>query len=151
MKKLWIIVLALVAIQVTAQNKKTELHKAKMERVNDMTPEEMVQLQTKRMTLQLDLTETQQAEVEKLLLDDAKVRKEKMASFKAKNETGEMKKPSKEDRLKMINERLDRQIEMKKKMKAILNDEQYKKWDAMQEKKQFHKSEMNVKEMHKEK
>lgn len=142
MKKLLIIALALVTIQATAQDKKREMRKTRMEKANAMTPEEMAQLQTKKMTLQLDLTETQQTQIQSLLLDEAKARKEKMADFKAKKEDGEMKKPTKEERIKMMNERLDHQIAMKKKMKAILNDEQYKKWDAMQEKKQFHKRDM---------
>jgi hypothetical protein len=133
MKKLLIIAIALVTIQVTAQDQKKEMRKAKMEKANDMTPEEMVQLQTKRMTLQLDLTEAQQAQVEKILIEDAKARKEKIENFKAKKESSDSDKPTKEERIKMMNERLDHQIAMKKKMKAILNDEQYKKWETTQE------------------
>ncbi len=48
-----------------------------------------------------------------------------MEEFKAKKDKAEDKKLSKGDRLKMQNERLNHQIEMKKKMKAILNAEQY--------------------------
>ncbi|MCB0447892.1 MAG: hypothetical protein KDD03_10355 [Gelidibacter sp.] len=155
MKNLLMIALAVFTLQATAQENKKEARKGemkeRMEARQDMSPEDMAKLQTKKMTLHLDLTEKQQVEVEKILLAEAKDRKAKMEEFKEKKEKAEGEKPSKEDRLKMMNEKLDHQIEMKKKMKAILNDEQYKKWDAMQEKKQFHKSEMNVKEMHKEK
>ena len=39
----------------------------------------------------------------------------------------------KEDKFKMMNARLDHQIEKKQKMKSILNDEQFEKWEASQE------------------
>ena len=32
----------------------------------------------------------------------------------------------------MANQRLDRQLEMQKKMKKILNDEQFEKWEMIQ-------------------
>ena len=100
-----------------------------------MTPEETEKLQTKKMKLHLDLTEKQQVDVEKLVVSEAKTRKAKMEEFKAKKDKADGEKPSKEERLKMANERLDHQIEMKKKMKAILNAEQYDKFEKMNEKK----------------
>lgn len=125
------IALAFATLNATAQDRNKEERKAqfkeRMEARQDMTPEETAQLQAKKMTLHLDLTEKQQAEVEKVLLAEAKERKEKMEAFKAKKDAGE--KFSKEDRVKMQNERLDNQIAMKKKMKEILNDEQYAKFE----------------------
>jgi hypothetical protein len=41
-------------------------------------------------------------------------------------------KPSKEERLKLINERLDRQISNKKEMKRILSKEQFEKFERNQ-------------------
>lgn len=135
MKNFLIIVLALVTLNVTAQERKKDGQKGamkeRMEMYKDMTPQEMASLQTKKMTLQLDLTDQQQKEVESILLEEATARKAKMAERKADAE-----KPSKEARLKMVNERLDHQIEMKKKMKTILNAEQYEKYEAMQSKRQ---------------
>ncbi|MEZ4793113.1 MAG: hypothetical protein R2783_06530 [Gelidibacter sp.] len=137
MKNLLMIAVALVTISATAQERKKEAHKGemkdRMEMREDMTPEELAKLQTKKMTLHLDLSEKQQTEVEKLLLEEAKTRKAKMESLKAKKEAG-AEKPSKEERLKMANDRLDHQIEMKKKMKAILTPEQYDKFDKIQSK-----------------
>ncbi len=133
MKKLILIALALVTIQVSAQNKKQEFRKGdRMERgqrMSDFTPEEMAQLQTKKMTLDLDLTEAQQKQVEKLNLENAKERKAKMEARQAKMKDGKGEKPSKEERLIIMNERLDKQMEMKKKLKNILNEEQLKKWE----------------------
>lgn len=140
MKNLLMIVLAVVTISVSAQERKRDGQKGAMkehmELHQDMTPQEMASLQTKKMTLQLDLTDKQQKEVESILLEEAKMRKAKMAERKAKMGKTDGVKPSKEERLKMVNERLDQQIEMKKKMKAILNAKQYEKFEAMQSNKQ---------------
>jgi len=140
MKKLILIALALVTIQVSAQNRKQEFRKGermeKGQRMSDLTPEEMAQLQTKKMTLALDLTEAQQKKIEKLNLENAKDRKAKMEARQAKMKDSKGEKPSKEERLKMMNERLDKQIEMKQKMKKILDDEQLEKWEKNHAQKQ---------------
>ncbi|MEZ4803643.1 MAG: hypothetical protein R2797_12800 [Gelidibacter sp.] len=142
MKNLLMIAIAIVTLNATAQERKKEAPKGdmkeRMEARQEMTPEEIAQLQTKKMTLHLDLTSAQQSEVEKLLLAEAKERKAKMETFKAKKEAGE--KPTKDERVKMENARLDHEIEFKKKMKAILNAEQYEKFDTMQSKKQAMRS-----------
>ena len=131
MKNLLVIALALITIQVSAQNRNQgERRGARMEqgqRIKDFTPEEIAQLQTKKMTLHLDLTESQQKQIEKLHLENAKERQSRMEERQTK---------MKEDRLSMMNERLDRQIEMKAKMKKILNPEQFEKWETMQTRKQ---------------
>jgi methionine-rich copper-binding protein CopC len=104
-----------------------------MEKLQDVTPEEMASLQTKKMTLQLGLNESQQKEIQKINLENAKDRKAKMEARKAQKANGTITKPSKEEQLKMMNERLDNQIEMKEKMKKILNDEQFAKWEKQQQ------------------
>ena len=76
MKKLLLIVMALGAMQITAQEQKREYQKRdKQERSHkfkDFTPKEVAELQTKKMTLLLDLTKTQQKEIQKLNLANAK-------------------------------------------------------------------------------
>lgn len=136
MKNLLMIAVAFFTINVAAQDKKREVAKERMEMLQDLTPQETAELQTKKMTLLLDLTDQQQVEVEKLLFNEAKVRMAKKEEFKANREKLQGEKPSKEERLKMTNERLDHQIEMKKKMKAILNAEQYAKFEKSQGKRQ---------------
>ena len=136
MKKLFLITLALVTIQVSAQNKKQgERNGDRMERgerMSDFTPEEMAQLQTKKMTLALDLTASQQKQVQALQLENAKARKAKMEERQAKMKDGKAERPSKEERFAMMNERLDNKMEMKEKMKKILNEEQFAKWEQNQ-------------------
>jgi len=132
MKKLLIIALALVTIQVSAQEKRGEKG-----RKANLAPEEMAQLQTKQMTLDLDLTEAQQKEVGVINLENAIAKKAQMEARKSKKDSEE--KPSKEERLQMKNDRLDAQIATKKKMKSVLNAEQYAKWESKQGKRHHKK------------
>jgi hypothetical protein len=140
MKKLVIIIMALVAMQVTAQEHRKEHEKeAKKERIHkqmNFTPEEIATLQTKKMVLRLDLTEAQQREIHKINLTNAKERKAKMEAHKKMREGNNEEKPSKEDRFKMMNERLDRQIANKKDMKRILSKEQFEKFERVMNHKQ---------------
>lgn len=151
MKKIFLIALAFVSLQMTAQEKRDHHErKQKMERAERMseyTPEEMAQLQTKQMTLDLDLTEAQQKQIMAVNLKNAQSRKAMMEDRKARmEEHKEAKEISKEEKLKMKNDMLDRKIEMKKQMKEILNKEQYEKWEAMAKEKmskgRHHKKQM---------
>ena len=95
-----------------------------------MTPEEIAKIQTKKMTLELDLNESQQKQVNALLLEEARNRAEKKEAYNKIKDNAEAKAAlTKEDRVKMMNERLDNQIAMKAKMKNILNADQYAKWE----------------------
>jgi hypothetical protein len=107
--------------------------------MKDLTPEQMATLQTKKMTLALDLTEAQQAQVKALHLENAKMRKTKMEERKAQKEEGEAKKPTSEERYAMTNARLDHQIAQKAELKSILSDEQYAQWEKMDHRKGKHR------------
>ncbi|HMB99716.1 MAG TPA: hypothetical protein VKN14_01640 [Flavobacteriaceae bacterium] len=144
MKKIFILALAFVTIQVTAQEKQKVSQKEGKEHMHkrsQMNPEEAANLQTKKMTLALDLTEAQQEKIYSLNLENAKARKARMEAKMLKKEKGELKQLSDEQKLKMKNERLDKQIAMKKKMKEILNEEQYKKWSENMEKSHYKRKE----------
>ncbi|MDX1772481.1 hypothetical protein [Oceanihabitans sediminis] len=125
MKKLIIVTLAFVSIQLSAQERKAM--KA------DVSAEEFAQLQTKKMVLALDLTEEQQKEISKIHLENAKVRKAEMETRKLRKNAEE--KPTKEEILKRKNNRLDAQIATKQKLKSILSAEQYEKWEKLQSEK----------------
>ncbi|KAG1650165.1 hypothetical protein GQR58_028275 [Nymphon striatum] len=77
----------------------------------DLTAEQVATLKTKKATLALDLTEAQQGQMKTLFLENAKMQKTKMTE---------------------PNERLDHQIAQKAKLKSILSDEQYTKWEKTQ-------------------
>ncbi|TXG34731.1 hypothetical protein [Seonamhaeicola maritimus] len=134
MRKLVLIALAFISIQAFAQGEKKERPNRgeRGKQMMNLSPEEAATLQSKKMTLHLDLNEKQQAEVKAILLANAEARKAKMEERKAKKEKGELQKPTQEQRVKMANARLDHQIAMKAKMKKILNEEQYAKWGKAQ-------------------
>ncbi|WP_295985197.1 hypothetical protein [uncultured Algibacter sp.] len=134
MKKILIIAVALLALQVTAQEQQRERSnkQGKSLKMMDLSAEDAAALQTKKMTLHLDLNKSQQAEIKKINLENATKRKAMMAERKARKKSGEIQKPTQEQRLEMVNTKLDRKIAMKAKMKNILDKEQYTKWEKAQ-------------------
>lgn len=99
--------------------------------VKDMTPEQIAILKTKKMTLALDLSEAQQKEIQKINLDNAIERKALMLERKAKREESKESNPSSDERFDFQNERLDRMIAHKGKMKQILSEDQFQKWERI--------------------
>ena len=134
MKKLILIAIAFVSLQAIAQDqpKKSQENHDRKHKMMNLSAEEIATLQTKKMTLFLDLNESQQAKIQEINLENASKRKEMMANYKAKKENGELKKPTDKERYKIENARLDHKIAMKAKMKEILNDEQFAKWEKTQ-------------------
>lgn len=134
MKKVIVILLCMVGLTAMAQ-KGENGHRGGMK---DLTPEQMATLQTKKMTLALDLTQDQQTKIQALNLENAKTRKAKMEARKAAKEKDEAKKPTSEERYAMQNERLDKMIAQKAEMKNILSADQYEKWEKMAHRKGKH-------------
>ncbi len=129
MKKLALVVVLISGISLNAQR-----HAGDRNSMKDINPQEIATLQTKKMTLALDLDQKQQTEIQSLFLTNATERKNKMDERKASKEEGN--RPSKEERFAMQNERLDHMIAQKAAMKEILSQEQFEKWETMQEKRQ---------------
>ncbi len=128
MKKVLILAIALIGFGALAQEKKTTKR-------SELSNEQHATLQTKRMTLALDLNTDQQAKVKALLLEQSKLRKAQMEERKAIKESGEATKPSSEERYAMQNKKLDQQIAHKAEMKKILSAEQYERWEKMAKRK----------------
>lgn len=125
--------LNVAAQEDTERRGKREKGKHQKEFLQSLTPEQHATLQTKKLTLALDLSEKQQRQVLSLQTEVATNRKAKMEARKAKKEKGE--KPTQEERYQMMNERLDAQIVYKKNMKDILTNDQYERWEKMQARK----------------
>lgn len=123
MKKLILAVVLVVGLTTFAQEK----NPARGER-EKMTPEQQVELQVKKMKLDLDLNDKQVAEVKKIVAKQVEKRSAKRTEMQAKKAEGA--KPSKDEIFKMKNEMLDEQIAHKAEMKKILTAEQYTKWEA---------------------
>lgn len=136
MKQIAVVLVMLISVGMTAQ--RHDGHRMRKGPKMDMTVEEMATLQTKRMTLALDLTEAQQNKVYEIHLENAKFRKEKWDEIKALKDSGEWEKPTSEERFEMENARLDRQIAMQEKMRDVLDDEQYKTWKKFSNRKKMH-------------
>ncbi|MDC6405160.1 MULTISPECIES: hypothetical protein [Maribacter] len=129
MRKLVLVALLLMGITAMAQEKNRKEGRRQM---GDFTPEQMATLQTKRMTLALDLTADQQSKLQEMFTKNAAERKAKMEAHKARRESWES--LSDDEKFALQNERLDNQIAHKKEMKAILDDTQYAKWEKMRAK-----------------
>lgn len=125
MKKLVIILIALCTVNaVLAQHhgKKKGSH---------LKPEDAAALKTKKMTLALDLTNTQQDAVYAIALENAKLKAAHRAEHASKKASGDFQKPTKEERVEMQKKYLDRQIAQKAKMKKILDKDQYAKLERI--------------------
>ncbi len=129
MRKLVVLLAVMVGVVATAQRPGHE--KGDRGNMKNLTPEQMATLQTKRMALALDLTDSQQKQIQSVNLENAAHRMEKMDEMKERRESGESKKLSAEERYSMQIAMLDRQIAEKEKMKQILNKDQYAKWEKM--------------------
>ena len=120
MKKLVLIAIAFATFQMNAQNDKAEKFK-------NSSVEEIAEMQTARLTETLSLNEAQQKRISIISLENAKMKKEMMASKE------ERKKLSKEERMKMKQIHQAKRNEMDGHMKAILSAEQYEKWSTLKE------------------
>jgi protein CpxP len=98
------------------------------EKMMNMPAENIATLMSKKMTLQLDLSETQQAKVYDLILESTIAKK----AQRANRPDG---KPSKEMRFEKQNKMLDDKIAFSKSMKSILSETQYSLWKEQSYKK----------------
>ena len=125
MKKIVSILVLVFAFTLTTQAQK----KRKQQRPQ-LTTEQQVDLAIKQMTLNLDLTAAQQRQIRPLIA--AKIADRKAAKEKRKALKDAKKKPTSDELYAMKSKALDKKIEMKKKMKNILNKEQFEKFEKMQ-------------------
>lgn len=112
--------------------------KGNRESMKDLTPEQMATLQTKKMTLTLDLNDSQQVKFKDIMLKEATERKAKRAERDA-NKNEERQELTAEQRYERGNARLDKQIAHKKEMKNLLNAEQFAKWEKMHHRRDMHR------------
>lgn len=104
----------------------------RMERMNKLTAEQQATLWSKKMTLELDLNDTQEQQVYALVLSKANTHKKRRANRPKKR-------PNSEEMYQMQVDLLEEKIAMKKAMKSILTPEQYGLWEKSQKKKELMK------------
>jgi Spy/CpxP family protein refolding chaperone len=121
MKKVFVAVLLVVGMTTFAQNGRTQ-----KERV---TPEQQVELQAKKMKLDLDLNDKQAVEIKKIMAEQSKKREAKRAEREAKKAKDV--KPTADEMFQIKSQMLDEQIALKSEMKKVLTPEQFTKWEKI--------------------
>jgi len=131
--KTWILAMAMMAgVTMSAQadkNFKLDNKRPGKEHHEPFTPEQRAELKVKQLTLALDLSNKQQKEMQKLLLDQNKDREQFIKSLKANAASG--KKPSADERFAMQTKRLDAQIAMQREVRKVLTEDQFSKYEEM--------------------
>jgi hypothetical protein len=140
MKKVIVAVLLVVGMTTFAQERG--------EKRERLTPEQKVELQIKKLKLDLDLNDKQTADIKKIVVEQVKKRDAKRAEFDTKRAKDV--KPTPEEMFQNKSQMLDEQIAMKAEMKKILNAEQYEKWQKIQAEKSENKKDI-AKKMHSKK
>ena len=135
MKKVILLVALMVGFTTMAQ-KGERGHKGDFK---NMSAEQMATLQTKKMTLDLDLTEVQQKKIQALNLENAIKRKAKMEERKALKEADERPARTSDEQYAMRAERLDAAIAHKSELKKILSTEQFGQWEMHHKKRGEHR------------
>lgn len=93
----------------------------------ELISEQKSDLRLKRMTLELDLTASQQKEMKKIIADQQAKRNEAKAKMQQNRDSKT--KPTADEIYAMQSNKLDFQIEQRARMKKLLNDDQFAKWD----------------------
>ena len=129
MKKLLVLsLLFIVSFNSFSQNRKQLGNKLK-----SFSAEQIATLQTKKMTLSLNLNLKQQNEIFNVCLEEVKFKKTKRGEInERKNNSKEG--LSSEEIFDMMNEKLDHQIALNNKMKTILNKDQFLVWKEIKNK-----------------
>ncbi len=126
MKKVFLICLLIAGTTLYAQPPRggeRGHHGDKKELMKDLTPQQRAELKTKRMVLALDLSEAQQKEIMKLNLEIAEKRE------KNKPDPEKKEKMTSDDLFERASAQLDEKIATKKRLKEILTEEQFEKFE----------------------
>jgi len=108
----------------------TQGQNKKAKRASKLTIEQQTTLAVKKMTLALDLSEKQQNDIKPILM--AKITEKKMAIKKRKAAKKTKERPSADEIYEMKIKQLDGLILIKSKMKNILDEKQYERFEEMQ-------------------
>ena len=130
--KTWILALAMMAgVTINAQHgeRKHEGKKHDRGQIEHFTPEQRAELQTKKLTLELDLTDKQQADIKAYFTKKNKEHETMRSSMKAKRQAGE--KLTSDERFAMQSKLMDEKIAAKAFFNKTLDAKQLAKFQAM--------------------
>ncbi|MBP7469870.1 MAG: hypothetical protein KA782_02110 [Flavobacterium sp.] len=128
MKKIILMTFLMAGMTIMAQPRNNRHQRNGMDQ---FTLEQRSELQVKKLTLELDLTESQQKEIKAFIADKNTKMEAHRTAMKAMKEKGT--KPTSDERFAMKSKMLDEQIAAKKRMQKILNEKQFEKWTALKE------------------
>jgi hypothetical protein len=137
MKKLIVLALLIVGTTIVAQERNKRPQRMGIEQ---FTPEQKSQLMLKKMTLELDLNDSQQKEMSAIISDKIAKKEAHRAEMKAMKEKGV--RPTNDERFAKQIKMLDEQIATKKRMEKILNAKQFEKWASLKEEHKENRQEM---------
>jgi hypothetical protein len=120
MKKVFLAAILVVSTLTFAQEKDKKREK--------LAPEQQTELQVKKMTAELDLNETQQKQVKELLESQKENRALFLEKRKEIKNSGE--KPTKEEKADLMEKKSQNREAFKTKLKTILTEDQFNKWEA---------------------
>ena len=103
------------------------------EGAHKLSDEQLATLRTKKLALALDLSERQQEQVFELQREAIGVHREARAAQKARRAEGPGTRPTAEARYDREVARLDRLLERQRRLKEILDDQQYAKWKRLEQ------------------
>ena len=133
MKRIIAVILLMTVFHIQAQegqqDRRDERKSPRGQMMQDMSAEELATLKTKRMTLDLNLSESQKKDIYDINLKAAQEKKAKFAEREARKNDENREKPSKDEIYQNMNDRLDQQIAHKQSMRQILDDDQFKRWE----------------------
>jgi len=98
--------------------------------LKDLSAEQLAEIETKRMTFYLDLTQKQAEQIHTINVENAQERKEMMNTISEKIKNAE--KPNANFIQKKIIAKIDKQIAIKTKLKEFFSEKQIEKWTEMQ-------------------
>ena len=126
MKNVILIALLVIGMTTSAQEKKAEKMRAKME---NMTPEQRDEIHLKKLTKDLNLDAKQQEQLSNLLAEQRSKREAMKEERKLLKEKGT--KPTPEERESFRKEMEENKSQTENKMKEILTPEQFSKWQSV--------------------
>lgn len=136
MKKIASLLILVFAFTISAQAQKKQKRKQK----EKLSVEQQANLAVKKMALQLELSDAQQRQIKPLIvaqINDRRATHEKMKKLKESK-----KELSADERYEIANAKLDKQLAFKKKMKSILNEAQYEKFQKAVKARKYKKGKM---------
>lgn len=130
MKKLALTSLLAITFTAVSFAQKAPMHKGskmmQMHQNENFTPQQRASLKAKKLTIALELSDKQQKDLTALFTEEAQMMQKHHKTMKAQKEAGK-----EVNRYQLVDQHMDLKIDHQRKIKQILNEDQYNKWSKM--------------------